>query len=177
MAPQLIGDCIIAGNELLKKIFASISAELKIKQTQQAAFVTRFEYREYINGARNEPASAPHETPMSCAINVIELLYCIRARIDDMAINTTTRILMYNTCFLSLIFFIKLSFKKSIVSVELEAITRDDSVDIDADSTRITTSAISSGLKPESIVGIIESYPFAATSISSENRRPKPPRK
>lgn len=50
-------------------------------------------------------------------------------------------------------FLIKLSFKKSIVSVELEAITSDESVDIEADNTRITTNAISAGLKLESIVG------------------------
>ena len=177
IAPQLIGDCIIVGNELLKKIFAIIRTELNMKHTQHEAFVTRFEYNEYIKGARNEPASAPHETPISCAINVIELLYCISARIDEIAINTTTRILIDKTCFLSLISLIKLSFKKSIVSVELDAITSDESVDIDADKTRITTSAISIGLNPESIVGIIESYPLAATSISSEKRRPNQPRK
>lgn len=61
--------------------------------------------------------------------------------------------------------------------MELDAITSEDSVDIDAESTRITTSAISIGLKLSNIVGITESYPFAAISILSENRRPKPPRK
>ena len=130
-----------------------------------------------MNGARNEPASAPHDIPISCAINVTELLYWISASIADIAINTTTRILMYNTCFFSLMFLIKLSFKKSIVSVELEAITSDESVDIEADNTRITTNAISAGLKLESIVGIIESKPLALTSIWSENNLPKPPRK
>ena len=43
---------------------------------------------------------------------------------------------------------------------ELEAITSDESVDIEADNTRITTNAISAGLKLESIVGIIESKPL-----------------
>ena len=104
-------------------------------------------------------------------------MYWISASIADIAMNTTTRILMYNTCFFSLMFLIKLSFKKSIVSVELEAITSDESVDIEADNTRITTNAISAGLKLESIVGIIESKPLALTSIWSENNLPKPPRK
>ena len=43
------------------------------------------------------------------------------------------------------------------VSVELDAITSEESVDIEAESTRITTSAISAGLKFCSMVGIIES--------------------
>ena len=67
--------------------------------------------------------------------------------------------------------------RASYAQIMADAITSDESVDIDADKTRITTSAISIGLNPESIVGIIESYPLAATSISSEKRRPNPPRK
>ena len=41
-----------------------------------------------------------------------------------------------STCFLSLIFWKKISFKKSMVRVELEAITREDKVDMEADSTK-----------------------------------------
>ena len=63
------------------------------------------------------------------------------------------------------------------VSVELEAITSEESVDMEADSTRITTRAISSGDRPDSMAGIMASYPSVATSTLSENRRPKPPRK
>lgn len=63
------------------------------------------------------------------------------------------------------------------VKVELEAITSDESVDMEADSTKMTTSAINSGDSPDSIVGIMESNPLAATSIWSENNLPKPPRK
>ena len=74
-APQLIGDCKITGKNSLKNMFAIINIELKRKHTQQDAFVTFLEYNEYINGARKEPASAPQETPISCAINVTELLY------------------------------------------------------------------------------------------------------
>ena len=74
IAPQLIGDCMIAGKLLLKKIFAVIMVQLKMKHTQQDALVTLLEYKEYINGAKNAPASAPHETPMSCAIKVTLLL-------------------------------------------------------------------------------------------------------
>lgn len=43
------------------------------------------------------------------------------------------------------------------VSVELEAMTSEDKVDIEADKTRITTNAISNGCKFSSIVGIMES--------------------
>ena len=78
--------------------------------------------------------------------------------------------------------FMKLPFRKSMVMVELEASTRLDRVDIDAESTRITTMAMRMSGRPESIVGITASYPptgmpLAATSMRSENSRPKPPRK
>ena len=74
IAPQLIGDCMIAGKLLLKKMFAVITTQLKMKHTQQDALVTFLEYKEYINGAKNAPASAPHETPISCAMKVTLLL-------------------------------------------------------------------------------------------------------
>ena len=43
------------------------------------------------------------------------------------------------------------------VKVELEAITKEDKVDMEAESTNITTSAIKKGLKLDSMVGITES--------------------
>ncbi len=79
--------------------------------------------------------------------------------------NTTIKILINKTCLASDIFLTKFSFTKSIVSVELDAITKLDKVDIDADKTKITTSAIIPAESPESIVGIIESKPFVAMSI------------
>ncbi len=117
-----------------------------------------------MNGARNDPAIAPQEIPINCAIKLTELVYCTSASTAEIAMNTTIKILMTKTCFASLIFFMKLSFNKSIVSVELDAITSDESVDIDADKTKITTNAIMPSVKPESIVGIIESNPFALMS-------------
>ena len=71
----------------------------------------------------------------------------------------------------------KWSFRKSRVRVELEASTREDRVDMEAESTRMTTTAMSTSDSPESMVGMMESYPLAATSIWSEKSRPKPPRK
>ena len=38
------------------------------KLAHTAAGVTRFQYSPYRNGARNAPASAPQEIPMSCAM-------------------------------------------------------------------------------------------------------------
>ena len=84
---------------------------------------------------------------------------------EEIAINTTTSKRIQNTCFLSLIFFANNSLIKSMVSVELDAITKEDKVDMEADNTSITTSAISIGDNPESIVGITESNPLAAISI------------
>ena len=49
--------------------------------------------------------------------------------------------------------------------VELLVRTRLDNVDIEAERTRITTIPIRISGSPESIVGIIESYPPALTSI------------
>ena len=66
---------------------------------------------------------------------------------------------------------------KSSVSVELDVKTREERVDIDAERTRIRTIAINTSLKPESIVGTIESNPFAFTSAAVVKRRPKPPKK
>ena len=62
-------------------------------------------------------------------------------------------------------FFMKLSFRKSSVSVELEAMTSEDNVDIEADSTRSTTRPIRISGRVESIVGIIESKPSVSTFI------------
>ena len=104
-------------------------------------------------------------------------MYWISASTEDIAIKTTTSRRIQSTCFLSLIFWKKISFKKSMVRVELEAITREDKVDMEADSTRITTREISRGESPESMAGMMESYPWAATSTWSENSLPKPPRK
>jgi len=98
-------------------------------------------------------------------MNVTELLYWIKAKTEDIAINTTIKMRISNTCFFSLMFFTKLSLIKSIVNVELDAITSEDNVDIEADNTKITTKAISTDGSPDNMVGIIESKPFASTSI------------
>ena len=84
---------------------------------------------------------------------------------------------MRSCCRTFILSFMTQPFMKSMAIVELDARTRDDSVDMDAASTRMTASAISDGLRFSSIVGTIESYPFAAMSILSANTRPKPPRK
>ena len=55
-APALIGEAMKC-----QIILATVTPMLKIKLTQTAAFVTFFQYKPYINGARNAPASAPHE--------------------------------------------------------------------------------------------------------------------
>ena len=100
---------------------------------------------------------APHEMPISWAINVTELLYCISAIVALMAINTTINTLMQRTCFFSLMFFIKLSLRKSMVSVDDDVITSDDRVLILAESTSITTRPIIIGERVESISGIMAS--------------------
>ena len=110
-----------------------------------------------MNGARNAPANAPQDTPINCAINVTLELYCINASTTDIAMNTTINTLMMNTCRFSSMSFITCPFKRSSVNVELEASTSDDSVDIDAESTRITTTPSRISGSPDNMMGITES--------------------
>ena len=58
ITPLLIGDCKIAGNEVLATIFAIISPAPKMKLTQTDALVTHFPYKLYKNGAKKAPAKA-----------------------------------------------------------------------------------------------------------------------
>ena len=71
--------------------------------------------------------------------------------------NTTINTRIKKTCRASLISLKKAPLIKSIVNVELDAITSDDKVDIDADKTKITTKAIIPSESPDNIVGTIES--------------------
>ena len=66
---------------------------------------------------------------------------------------------------------------KSRVRVELEVRTREERVDMEAESTRITTTAMRRVGRPESMAGITASKPSAAMSTRSPKSRPKPPRK
>ena len=104
-------------------------------------------------------------------------LYWMMASTTEMAMKTTIRPRMMRIWRFSSISLMKWSFRKSRVRVELEASTREDRVDMEAESTRMTTTAMSTSDSPESMVGMMESYPLAATSIWSEKSRPKPPRK
>ena len=85
------------------------------------------------------------------------VLYWNRAITAEIAINTTTSARMISTCFFSDISLMMLSLSRSMVSVEEDAITREDRVDMEADSTRITTSASIPEERPESMVGTTES--------------------
>ena len=112
--------------------FQAIIPTPKINETQTLADDVFLLYRPNINGARNAPASAPHEIPISCAINVTPLLYCTTAITAEIAINTTMKIRMINTCFFSVISFTIVPRIISSVSVEEDASTSDDHVDMDA---------------------------------------------
>ena len=62
-----------------------------------------------------------------------------------------------SNCFFSLKFFTTVPLMKSNVSVELDANTSEDNVDIEADNTSTTTTAINSGDRSDNIVGMMES--------------------
>ena len=95
----------------------------------------------------------------------------------EITMKTAIRIRITLSCCPSFISFFMAGLMKSSVSVEEEVSTREESVDMEADRTRITTSAIRMAGRLDSIVGMMESNPPLARSILSENRRPKPPRK
>ena len=129
----------------------------QIKLAQTAALVTPFQYNPYRKGARNAPASAPQEIPISCAINCAMDFGGNNASTTEQTIKNTSNIRIQRSCFLSLIFLIKLSFKKSSVNVELEVSTREDKVDIEADNTSTITTPTKISGRVESISGIIAS--------------------
>ena len=71
---------------------------------------------------------------------------------------------------------------RSSVMVEDEVSTREDRVDMEAESTRMMTMAISTSGRLDSMAGTMESYTMAPLALywmagSPANSRPKPPRK
>ncbi len=110
-------------------------------------------------------------------MNITELLYCCIAITEEMIINTTTSERIVRSWPFSLNFFIIFPLKKSSVSVDDEARTNAESVDIEADRTRMTVMPISMGDRFDSMLGIIESKPFAATASAVVCILPKAPRK
>ena len=99
----------------------------------------------------------------------------------EIKIKNTISIRIVNTFFFSDIPFAMVPSIISKVSTELEVNTKDDKVDIDADNTSITTTAIKRSGRSDSIDGMIESYIGAPVnesySITSPNNLPKPPKK
>ena len=152
-----MGERSRAGKLAWKKILAVITTVENRKLVQQAARVAFFQYRPYRKGARKAPASAPQDTPMSWAMKVTLDLYWMMASTTEMAMNTTMRHRITRTCFFWLMPFTRWSRIRSRVRVELEVSTREDRVDMEADSTRITTTAISRSGRPDSMVGITAS--------------------
>ena len=94
---------------------------------------------------------------MSWAMKVTLDLYWMRASTTEMRTNTTMRQRMMSTCRFSSIFLITWPLRRSRVRVELEVSTREERVDMEAESTRMTTRAISRSGRPESMVGTTES--------------------
>ena len=77
------------------------------------------------------------------------------ASTTEIAIKKTIRILIIRSCFLSSIFLITFPFRKSSVSVELEVKTREESVDMEADNTSMTTIPIRISDSFESMNGMM----------------------
>ena len=170
-APALIGDLIH-----LKNIFKRVMPTPHAKLAQTEAFVIFLEYSPYRKGARKAPARAPQEIPISCAIKVGGS----RAITTEITTKNTSKIRMHSSCFLSSIFFTRFPLIRSSVSVELEVSTREDKVDMEADSTSTITIPIRISGRDCNIVGIMASYttlPSALRIASESKSRPKPPRK
>ena len=92
----------------------------------------------------------------------------------EMMMKTRMNALIIIRVFFSSFFFV-IGTMKSSVSVELDVRTSDERVDIEAERTRISVIPMMIGERFESIVGIISSKPFSATSTLKI--LPKPPRK
>ena len=84
------------------------------------------------------PASAPQEIDISVEITVCGFSRVIIARITDTARKTAISILIIRSSFFSLIFF-ESGLIRSMVRTELEVRTSDESVDMEAESTRTIT--------------------------------------
>ena len=147
-APQFIGFINF------KKMLIMVNPTPNVKLAQTAAFVVFFQNNPYKNGERNAPARAPHEMPISCAINVGGF----NAITTEIIIKNKTRIRIVSRVFLSSIFLKTDSFRTSSVSVELEVNTSEDNVDMEAESTSTTTIPIRISGNVESICGTILSY-------------------
>ena len=125
---------------------------------------------------------APQLTPMAWAMKATGEFTWMMAMTAEIAMKTTIRERMISSCFFSSIFRMTCPFSRSRVTVEEEVSTRELRVLMEADRTRMMTTAISRSGRPESIAGMTASkpptgFPFSATPMMSENSRPKPPRK
>ena len=94
---------------------------------------------------------------MSCAMNVIDEWYCTSASAAETRMNTTMSRRIVESCFFSFMFFTTLPLITSSVRVDDEVSTRDESVDMDAESTSTITMPMRMSGSVESIVGMIES--------------------
>ena len=125
---------------------------------------------------------APQLTPIAWAIKAMPVLAWTIASAAEITMKTTISTRRVSSCFFSSIFFTTWPFSRSSVTVEEEVSTREDRVDMEAESTRTITIAIRTGDSVCSMVGMTLSNPPAglpppAAPSSSENSRPKPPRK
>ena len=141
-APATMGD-----EKKLMNIFSTVMPTPATKLAHTAIFDVFLSYSAYTKGPRNAPARAPHEIPISCAINVGGL----SAIKTEITINTPMNTRIVSTCFFSVISFTNRSLIKSRVSVELDVRTSDESVDIDADRTSTTVTPIRISGRVESI--------------------------
>lgn len=115
---------------------------------------------------------------MRVEITVCGFSRVIIASTTEMIRNTAMKILIVISCFFSSIFSFIIGLIRSIVKVELDVSTSDESVDIEAESTRTITSPKSSEGSFSIIVGIY-SVKTASGSPSTllTKSSPKPPRK
>ena len=167
MAPQLMGDAMNAVPTNPAIMLPVVRPTPTMKLAHTAGRETRLEYSPQKNGPKNEPASAPHEMLISCAMNVMDELYCTSAITAEITMNTTISTRMYTSCFFSLMFFTTLSFSRSSVSVDDDVSTSDDSVDMDALSTSTITMPMSRSGSVDSMVGMIESYTGVPAAVIS----------
>ena len=126
---------------------SEISASGKENRTECKCF----QYRPYRKGARKEPARAPQDTPIICAIMEKLKVSLSIAMTVDTTMKNTTKMRTVRSFFLSLISLREAGAITSRVRVEAEVSTRLDRVDMEADSTSTITTAISAAGREDSI--------------------------
>src|SRR5690606_33481268 len=122
-----------AGSILYMIAPPSDTAKPPIKPAHAPAFVVPFQYSPYRNGARNAPATVPHEKDISARMEL-----GVTATMNEHMTNSPHNTLIRSITFSFFMFGKRVPFTRSSEIAELDTSTSDERVNIDAESTSRT---------------------------------------